>query len=141
MIFVDTWAWVALANRRDAYHAEATAYKRLRSTRSQALVTTTAVLTETISQLFKVLPPQFAISYLDNLMERCREGSAYHLVYVSAGHFSDAWVLRKRLADKPDISFTDLTSMVVMQELGITDVFTGDAHFEHVGLGFRRVPE
>jgi predicted nucleic acid-binding protein len=38
------------------------------------------------------------------------------------------------------IVFVDFTSMVVMQDLAITDVFTGDAHFQHVGLGFRVVP-
>jgi hypothetical protein len=30
--------------------------------------------------------------------------------------------------------------IVVMQDLGITDVFTGDAHFQQVGLGFRLLP-
>jgi len=30
--------------------------------------------------------------------------------------------------------------LVVMQELGITEVFTGDTHFQQVGLGFRLVP-
>lgn len=34
----------------------------------------------------------------------------------------------------------DFTSIVVMRDLGITDVFTGDAHFLHVGLGFHLVP-
>jgi predicted nucleic acid-binding protein len=59
---------------------------------------------------------------------------------VSAAQFEQAWVLRQRYHDKPDISFTDLTSMVVMQDLGITDVFTGDAHFQQVNLGFRLFP-
>jgi hypothetical protein len=26
------------------------------------------------------------------------------------------------------------------QDLGITEVFTGDAHLRHVNLGFQRVP-
>ena len=30
--------------------------------------------------------------------------------------------------------------MVVMEELNIEDVLTGDAHFEHVGMEFRRRP-
>lgn len=31
-------------------------------------------------------------------------------------------------------------SMVVMSELGITDVMTEDDHFLHVGMGFKKVP-
>jgi hypothetical protein len=34
----------------------------------------------------------------------------------------------------------DFTSMVVMQELGIAEVFSGDEHFVQVNLGFRLVP-
>jgi predicted nucleic acid-binding protein len=48
--------------------------------------------------------------------------------------------MRQKYHDKPDISFVDFTSMVVMQDLGIVDVFTGDGHFHQVGLGFRLVP-
>ncbi|MCL5995064.1 MAG: hypothetical protein M1546_03285 [Chloroflexi bacterium] len=49
-------------------------------------------------------------------------------------------MLRLKFSDKPDISFTDLTSMVVMTELGITQIMTADAHFTHVGMGFQCVP-
>jgi uncharacterized protein len=48
--------------------------------------------------------------------------------------------MRQKYHDKPDISFVDFTSMVVTQDLGITDVFTGDAHFQQVNLGFRLYP-
>ena len=53
--------------------------------------------------------------------------------------FSAAWRLRLRYHDKPRISFTDLTSFVVMRELRLQRVLTGDAHFEQVGLGFVRL--
>ena len=51
-----------------------------------------------------------------------------------------AWQLFKKYQDKPDISFTDFTSFVVMSELKIREVFTHDDHFEKVNLGFKRVP-
>ena len=51
-----------------------------------------------------------------------------------------AWELFKKYQDKADLSFTDLTSFVVMSEFKISNVFTGDAHFEKVNLGFKRVP-
>ena len=54
--------------------------------------------------------------------------------------FVDTWV-RKRFQDKPRISFTDLTSMTIMQELDIQHVLTADAHFLQVGMGFISVPE
>jgi predicted nucleic acid-binding protein len=41
---------------------------------------------------------------------------------------------------KPTISFTDLTSMAIMDERGIQQVLTGDEHFIQVGMGFSRVP-
>lgn len=43
--------------------------------------------------------------------------------------------LRHRYQDKPSISFTDLSSMVVMQELDIEWIRTEDNHFTHVGDG------
>ena len=54
--------------------------------------------------------------------------------------FRRAWTMRQKYHDKPDISFVDFTSMVVMQDLGIAEVFTGDDHFRQVNLGFQVVP-
>jgi hypothetical protein len=30
--------------------------------------------------------------------------------------------------------------MVIMEEMGIKKIFSGDEHFEYVGMGFIRVP-
>ena len=54
--------------------------------------------------------------------------------------FVDTWAWLA-LSNKPDISFTDLTSFVLLQELWINKVFTGDAHFEEINLGFEILPK
>ena len=54
--------------------------------------------------------------------------------------FERAKELRLKFRDKPEISFTDLTSMVVMKELGLKSVLTNDDHFIHVGMGLKKVP-
>ena len=60
--------------------------------------------------------------------------------WVTPERFEKAKILRLKYQDKPKISFTDLSSMVVMEELGLKDIITGDEHFEHVGMGFQRKP-
>jgi predicted nucleic acid-binding protein len=44
-----------------------------------------------------------------------------------------AWKLFKQYSDK-DFSFTDCTSFVVMRQLGLSEVFTNDHHFEQMGF-------
>jgi predicted nucleic acid-binding protein len=139
MIFVDTWAWVALAAKRDQHHRRAEAvHKRLQRSR-RLYVTTNFVLSEVIAHLYTTLTPQQAQAFVNALLAAVDAGT-FHLVHVSADQFRRAWELRQKYHDKPDISFVDFTSMVVMRDLGIIEVFTGDAHFLHVGLGFQLLP-
>lgn len=139
MIFVDTWAWVALALRRDQNHIRAksqhTAYQQAR----RRYVTTDFVLSELIAHLYTTLKPDQARTFVNSVFATADAGFQ-DLVHVSAPQFRRAWDLRQKYHDKPDISFVDFTSMVVMQDLGITEVFTGDAHFLQVNLGFAIVP-
>ena len=136
MILVDTWAWVALAAKRDQHHRRAKAvHQRLQRSRRR-YVTTNFVLSEVIAHLYTTLTPEQAESFVNAVLAAVDAGM-YQIVHVSADQFRRAWELRRKYRDKPDISFVDFTSMVVMQDLGITEVFTGDAHFLHVGLGFQ----
>jgi len=54
--------------------------------------------------------------------------------------FFQAFSLRQRFADKPKISFTDLTTMVIMSEMKVTKILTADSHFSLVPLGFQILP-
>lgn len=60
---------------------------------------------------------------------------------ITPERFQSAYRLRLRYSDKPGISFTDLTSFTVMQDLVIQHVLTGDDHFVQAQLGFRKLPE
>ena len=139
MIFVDTWAWLALAYAKDPYHAVASVQHRQFRKQKKRYVTTDYVLTEVITALFGLVPFGQARQFVDNLLHSIQMGRL-QLVHVSPAQFQEAYQLRLRYHDKPDISFVDFTSMVVMQELGVAEVFTGDGHFQQVGLGFRLVP-
>lgn len=139
MTYVDTWAWQALADRNDPYHPIASRQHRQFSQRSERYVTSDFVIAEFLSALFGIMPFAPAARFGESLFQAFATGQ-YQLVHVSPAQFRRAWDLRVRYHDKPDISFVDLTSMVVMQDLGIADVFTGDAHFLQVNLGFRLHP-
>jgi predicted nucleic acid-binding protein len=39
---------------------------------------------------------------------------------VTSERFATAWELRKQFQDKPGISFTDLTSMAIIRDLGLS---------------------
>jgi len=139
MIFVDTWAWIALADRSDPYHRQATQQHQELVAMRRPYVTSDYVLSETITYLYDALPAIHARAFINSVLAAVDRGD-YRLVHLSADQFRRAWQMREKYDDKPDISFVDFTSMIVMQDLGITDVFTGDAHFQQVGLGFRLVP-
>jgi len=138
-LFVDTWGWLALRDRREAKHEEVKSYFQEALQEPGPIYTTDYVLTETITLLFKRLPFENAWGGYQQI-ESARRNEFLTVVWVGRDRFDDALQFRQRYSDKPDISFTDLTSMVVMEELELRDVLTGDAHFEHVGMGLRLQP-
>ena len=138
-LFVDTWGWLALRDRREARHEEVKSYFQEALQKPGSIYTTDYVLTESLTLLFKRLPFEKAWEEHQQI-ESARRNDFLDVVWIGRERFDRAIQLRRRYSDKPDVSFTDLTSMVVMQEFDLRDVLTGDAHFEHVGMGFRRQP-
>ena len=140
LIFVDTWAWLALSNRKDAHHELAKrSYEEVKAA-GYRIVTSDYVLDEVITALFRNVTFANAVQFVESLFAAIN-GNQIKLERITEARFKVAWSLRKRYQDKPDISFTDLTSFVLMQELWINKVFTGDAHFEEINLGFEILPK
>ena len=107
--------------------------------RARAAVTTDFVLDETFTRLYSRCSFAVARQFSDAVLA-AEEAALLRIERITPERFAAAYRWRARYRDKPAISFTDLTSFVVMKELGIRDVLTADAHFAQVHLGFRRVP-
>jgi predicted nucleic acid-binding protein len=138
-LFVDTWGWLVLANDRDPAFASVSRLRATAVDQRSIWVTTDYVLDETLTRLFAMAPFAQARQFSEGIFAASRQGTL-DIEHVTPERFGGAWRLRLRYQDKPHISFTDLTSFVVMRELGLRQVLTGDAHFEQVGLGFVRLP-
>ena len=137
-LLVDTWGWLALRDKGNARHREAvSAFEE--ELGAGRVVTTDFILDETFTLFFRRLPAQKACESVQFLMEAAEAGSVV-LAPISASRFREAVKLRLKFTDKPGISFTDFTSMVVMRELQVKRILTEDRHFAQVGLGFERVP-
>jgi predicted nucleic acid-binding protein len=138
-LFVDTWAWLVLANDRDPAFGSVSRLRASVAGQPGAWVTTDYVLDETMTRLFALAPSAQARRFMEGIFEASRRG-LLDIEHVTPERFTRAWRLRLRYHDKPRISFTDLTSFVVMRELGLHHALTADAHFEQAGMGFSRLP-
>jgi len=127
-LFVDTWGWIVLQNKREPQHGDVKSYYQDFRRAKGKVYTTDYVLDETLTLLFKRLPFVKAQAFLSKVEEAVQKGYL-HLEWITPERFEQAKVLRLKFQDKPRISFTDLTSMVVMQELSVEDVLTADDHF------------
>ena len=136
-LFVDTWGWLVLADRKDPRHSSVARCYLERSQTAGRIVTSNFVLDETLTLLFRRRPFDEAWRFANSLLQ----SPFISLLPVTEVRFRKAFELHQRFSDKPKISFTDLTSMVIMQELRAADIMTADTHFLQVGLGFRLLPE
>lgn len=138
-LFIDTWGWLTLRDRKESRHQEVKDfYSQFRSQKG-IIYTSDYVLDETITLLFRRLSFKTAKGSLATIDKAIKEGYL-QVEWVTPERFERAKGLRLKYQDKPKISFTDLTSMVIMKELGFKKIMTGDEHFEYVGMAFQRKP-
>lgn len=137
-VFFDTWGWLAIAHRDDQRHTEATTFYRDFLVGGGVPVTTDYILSETISLLRARTSPRGTEKFIDGILEAQGSGKIV-IERIAEERWIAAWKLSKRFGDKPEISFVDFTSFVVMKELRIVAALTADRHYEFVGMGFKRL--
>ena len=125
MTFVDTGAWFACVVPWDANHAAAAAWMRQNR---DPLITTDFILDETLTLLRARNETPRAQALGDQLFGDILA----NLYFVSEAEFREAWQVFRNYADK-EWSFTDCTSKVVMEKLGVTTAFAFDHHFQQFG--------
>lgn len=139
-VFVDTWGWLALGHRKDPHHQEIKEFYQKLQTGGIHLCTSDYVLGEVITLLFRREVYEEAVHFMEGIFQAAEQGRLT-IERITSSRFASAWKLRQRYKDKPRISFTDLTSMVIMEERRLSRIITEDEHFHHVGMGFQKVPE
>jgi uncharacterized protein len=132
-VFIDTWGWITLGNSRENLHGIVKKWYPDFRKRGGSVYTSDYVLDETNTLLFRKLPFSKAKESFGNI-EKAIDENYLNLEFVSPDRFEMAKLLRLKYDDKPLISFTDLTSFVIISELNIEYVLTEDRHFFSSGL-------
>lgn len=135
-LFVDSGGWVALFNRRDSDHKRAAAYWREVKQRRRALLTTDYILDETYTLIRRSRAGLPGAIDFHSLVTSSR---LVEIAEIDARLRERAWDLFTRYDDKV-LSFTDCTSFALLQERGLTEVFTFDSDFAKVGFVERPGP-
>lgn len=130
MIFVDTSAWLALADRNDRDHRPAREFQRLimRGDFGKQ-VTTNHVVTEAVTMIRRRLGVTAAGTFAAGI----GRGTEVGIFWVEPVHHREAIVLMTSHRDK-SWSLTDCTSFVVMRALEIQNAFTFDRDFGQAGF-------
>jgi predicted nucleic acid-binding protein len=125
MVFVDTGAWYACLVPTDPDHAKALQWF---TANHSPLITTDYVIDETLT-LFRARGERKRALLLG---ARFFDQSLATIHKITAADLTQAWETFEQFDDKA-WSFTDCTSKVVMEQLGISVAFALDHHFHQFG--------
>jgi predicted nucleic acid-binding protein len=128
-IFVDTAAWIALFNRRDALHHQTRQLMDEFRQQNIILVSTEFLLLEVADAFSNPAIRGLTVEYINRL----RRWKNLQIIPVSQSLLAEGWQLYSQRSDK-DWGLTDCISFVVMRQENITEAFTSDHHFQQAGF-------
>jgi uncharacterized protein len=125
MIFVDSGPWFAFFVRSDPQHGTIT---RWLDANTEPLLTTDYVIDETLTLMRSRGENQRAVEFGESVFA----GEFGPVHYLTRDEIAATWDVFRRYADK-EWSFTDCSSKVVMERLGIAVAASFDHHFRQFG--------
>ena len=136
-IFVDTSARDAIEDSGDRYHTAALRFKEELAQQRARLYVTNFVLDECYTLLLYNVGYARTVAF-KRAIDLMQAGGILVVVHISEALEQAAWAVFERFNQDKEWSFTDCTTKVVMENLGISQVFAFDHHFDQ--MGFLRRP-
>jgi len=130
--FVDTSAFVALINPKDACHQKAVQINDDLSQKGVSLYTSDYILDETLTLIVSRQSHYHSVQFLD-WVHKAVSRKQIHLLFMNEGVFQKAERWFRKFSDHP-LSFTDCTTVAFVKEYKINGVFSFDDDFEKVGV-------
>ncbi|MCI0494404.1 PIN domain-containing protein [candidate division KSB1 bacterium] len=128
-VFVDTSALIAMCNKRDQFHQQAIELRNQFIRSKRAHITTSALLME----LGNAFSPIQLRSTAIRLIETIKISRFWQVIPINDDLFDRGFAKFKQMADK-EWSLVDCISIIIAEELHITEIFTNDHHFEQAGF-------
>jgi predicted nucleic acid-binding protein len=127
-LFVDASAWIALFDKADKYHQQAS--QELHQVRNQvSLITSDYVLNEALTFLL--------YKGNKNVAVRCGQwaldATFVDIIHIDESTWLEAWKLFQAYEDK-EWAFTDCTSFILMRRYSLWQAFSFDHHFTQAGF-------
>ena len=138
-IFLDSWGFITLFNSKEKYHQEVSECFKDCINNKYIFFTSILIISETITFIYRKLGHQVSKPAVEILTKNI-DDKLVNLIEVDELRMKKVLELRQKYYDKPKISFTDLSSMLIMKELEIEEIITADRHFLEVNLGFKLKP-
>ncbi len=132
-IFVDSSAWIALADKDDSHHKQAASSYPSIFKSHKTLITSNLVVAETYIVLLKELGHKPAIEFL----ERIKASPRILKIFSNENIEAEAEGILVKYIDQ-EFSYVDAVSFVIMKRQKIGKAFCFDKHF--VTAGFMKVP-
>ncbi len=131
-LLADTSFLVSLVDANDIHHARAVGFLK-------ALKNTTILLTDYVfDETMTLLKRRFGADIAVRVGQQLRESALFQILHVTEEDGESAWRIFVRYADKA-WSYTDCTSLAVVQRLGLREVLAFDHHFDQMP-GIVRLP-